>query len=297
MRRSTHSSPRLGLLLVGALLAAPAARAQEAAPAAAPVEEAITQCGGKPVGEGEGQLKPLGHGFYADGERVRRGCTLLVQPPLPGRSPQPFASDTFQPLGCGFVRHASGIYWGRALGESERLSTPEPAEVLSRLDLADAPTFGVDADCRPYDARFFFLNHTGKPPLPAFVGVPRGEGQGYEELGCGYVRLGGQVFFGAERVEGAPHAPSFVSVQGRLPYADCGEGFYGKDRTRVWWRRELVRGARARPFRVPHENNPGLRVGCVGARSFQGTQADKKPSPVCRAVKKKPERSVKKGKR
>ena len=110
MRRTTSSSSRLGLLLAGTLLAAPAARAQPSAPAA-PGEESITRCGDKLVGEGAGQLRPLGHGFYADGDRVRRGCTLLLQRPSRRRPPLPFVPSSFRPLGCGYVRYATSIYW------------------------------------------------------------------------------------------------------------------------------------------------------------------------------------------
>ena len=51
--------------------------------------------------------------------------------------------------------------------------------------------------------------------------------------------------------------PSFASVLGRLPYQECGAGMYGRDRSKVWWQHQLVRGAKARTFRVPKdENNP-----------------------------------------
>ena len=93
---------------------------------------------------------------------------------------------------------------------------------------------------------------------------------------------------GREGVRGVtwPAAPSFTSVQGRLPHTECGEGLYGKDRTRVWWRDELVRGANARVFRVPREDNPSFRVACAGRRSFQHDTVDKKPDPLCRGAKK-----------
>jgi hypothetical protein len=267
---------------------APASDAQAPAPAQAPFrEEEVTQCGDKQVGTGEGMLRPLGHGFYAEGNRVRRGCTLILQRTLKNRPPVPFAPDSFRPLGCGFFRYASSIYWGRPLASEDPAREPngQPAEVLTRLDLADAQTFEVDADCRPRDVHFLYLNHASRPELPAFVAVPRGDGQGYEELGCGFVRFEGRVFFGARSLEGV-HAPSFSSVLGRLPYLECGGAMYGRDRSKVWWQHLLVRGAKARSFRVPREENPDFRVACDGRRSFQQDAVDKKPHPLCKPAKK-----------
>src|SRR6218665_2419688 len=251
MGRTRHPSTWLGAplaFLLGGLLVSPSARAQADAPVASPatpvaVEAPVTQCGDKKVGPGKDELQPLGHGFYADGERVRRGCTPILQQPLKNRPPLPFAPESFKPLGCGFFRHATGIYWDKPLGEQDTVDEAEGgrADVLTRLDLVDAATFEVNADCQPRDARFLYLNHTAKPVLPPFVAVPRGEGQGYEELGCGFVRTEGRGFFGVQLVEGA-HAPSFVSVQVRLPYGECGEGLYGKDRPRGGWGREGARG-------------------------------------------------------
>lgn len=303
MGSTRYSSKRLRAplaCLLGAWLSGTAARAQDAdagteppaaapssapsalqPPAPPPVEE-VTHCGDKQVGSEAGQLQPLGQGFYADGGRVRRGCTLLLQRPVRNRPPVPFAPDSFRPIGCGFFRYATSVYWAQPLGEDDH--APEPggarADVLTRLDLADAQTFEVDADCRPRDARFFYLNHTAHPELPSFVAVPRGDGQGYEELGCGFVRYEGRIFFGTRLVEGA-HAPSFNAVLGRLPYAECGLGLYGRDRLKVWWRSEPVRGAKARTFRVPREENANFLVACDGKRSFQQGNPDKKPLPLC----------------
>jgi hypothetical protein len=305
MGSTKHPWQRYGAplaFLVGTLHVGAFARAQdEAPPAAAPaaegtgspqapapfVEESVTSCGDKQVGAGEGQLQPLGHGFYAEGTRVRRGCTLLLQRPLKDRPAVPFAPDSFKPLGCGFFRYATSIYWHKPLTAGDTQSEPggERGDVLTRVDLADAATFEVEGECRPRDARFFYLNNTDQPALPAFVAVPRDEGAGYEELGCGFVRYAGRIFFGARIVEGA-HAPSFTSVQGRLPYKECGEGLYGKDRTRVWWQHEALRGASAKVFRVPREENPGFRVACSGRRSFQLATVQKKPHPLCRGAKK-----------
>ncbi|MFY0562377.1 hypothetical protein ACN28E_00930 [Archangium lansingense] len=313
MGSTRHSSKRLGAplaFLLGALLSGSAARAQDAstpdphppepatqaatpAPAptspapAAPVEPEITHCGDTQVGTGEGMLRPLGQGFYADGRRVRRGCTLLLQRPLKNRPPVPFAPDSFRPIGCGFFRYATSIYWGRPLSEEDHVNEPtgQRADVLTRVDLADAETFEVDADCRPRDARFFYLNHTERPELPAFAGVPRGDGQGYEELGCGFVRYEGRIFFGARLVEGV-HAASFTPVLGRLPYMECGAGMYGKDKSKVWWQHVLLRGAKAKTFRVPKDENPEFRIACNGRRSFQLDAVDKKPNPLCRGAKK-----------
>ncbi|WNG42682.1 hypothetical protein F0U60_00180 [Archangium minus] len=311
MGSTRHSWKRLGAplaFLLGTLVTGTAARAQEAstpdtpaadgaskvqaAPAAAPVsapapEVEITHCGDKQVGTGEGQLRPLGHGFYADGNRVRRGCTLLLQRPLKNRPPVPFAPESFHPIGCGFFRYATSVYWAQSLSDEDHVSESDGqrADVLTRLDLADAGTFEVDADCRPRDARFLYLNHTSRPELPAFVAVPRGDGQGYEELGCGFVRYEGRVFFGTRSVEGV-HAPSFTSVLGRLPYLECGAGMYGKDRAKVWWQHQLVRGARAKMFRIPKDENPEYRVSCNGRRSFQLAMLDKKPNPLCLGAKK-----------
>jgi hypothetical protein len=313
MGSTRHPSKRLGAplaLLLGALVTGSAARAQDAstpdprpaataspaeaasaptAPAApaSPVEPEITHCGDTQVGTGEGMLRPLGQGFYADGRRVRRGCTLLLQRPLKNRPPVPFAPDSFRPIGCGYFRYATSVYWGRPLSDEDPVNEPsgQRADVLTRMDLADAETFEVDAECRPRDARFFYLKHTERPELPAFVAVPRGEGQGYEELGCGFVRYEGRVFFGTRLVEGV-HAPSFTPVLGRLPYLECGAGMYGKDRAKVWWQHQLLRGAKARTFRVPKEENPEFRVACNGRRSFQLASVDKKPNPLCRGAKK-----------
>jgi len=299
MGSTRHPSKRLGAplaLLLGALVSGSAARAQDAgtpdsgtpdageqlqAPAPAPAAEVdLTHCGDTPV-------RPLGHGFHAEGNRVRRGCTLLLQRPLKNRPPVTFTPDSFKPLGCGFFRYATSIYWDQPLGPEDHVDEPngQPADVLTRLDLADAQTFEVDTDCRPRDARFFYLNHTSRLELPSFVAVPRGDGQGFEELGCGFVRFEGRVFFGTRLVEGA-HAPSFSSVLGRLPYLECGAGMYGKDRSKVWWQHLPLRGAKARTFRVPREENPEFRVACDGRRSFQLTALEKKPHPLCRGAKK-----------
>ena len=317
MGSTRHACKRLGVplaLLWGTLGLGASARAQEPAPPPAsppaqdeapasdavappastgllappPVEEPdVTRCGDKQVGTGEGQLRPLGHGFYADGERVRRGCTLLMQRPLKFRPPLPFAPDSFRPLGCGFVRYATSIYWYKPLGDEPPVgeSTGQRADVLTRLDLADANSFEVDADCRPRDGRFFYLNHTDRPELPAFVAVPRGEGQGYDELGCGFVRFEGRIYFGVRPVEGA-HAPSFGAVLGRLPYFECGAGMYGKDRLKVWWQYQPLRGVKVRGFRVPKDNNPDFRVACEGKRSFQLASVERKPNPLCLPPKK-----------
>ncbi len=309
MGSTRHPSKRLGAplaLLLGTFVLGSAARAQEGSPpdsrapdgtrqvqatagqaaAASPVEPDITHCGDKQVGTGEGMLRPLGQGFYADANRVRRGCTLLLQRPLKNRPPVPFAPDSFRPLGCGFFRYATSIYWGRPLSDEDPVNEPDGqrADVLTRMDLADAETFEVDAECRPRDVRFLYLNHTARPELPAFVAVPRGDGQGYEELGCGFVRYEGRVFFGARLVEGV-HASSFTPVLGRLPYLECGAGMYGRDRARVWWQHQPLRGARARTFRVPKDENPEFRVACDGRRSFQLAAVDKKPHPLCRPKK------------
>ncbi|WP_309889567.1 hypothetical protein [Archangium sp.] len=48
----------------------------------------------------------------------------------------------------------------------------------------------------------------------------------------------------------------------------------------------LVRGAKARSFRVPKEDNPELRVACDGKRSFQQGTVDKKPNPLCKPARK-----------
>jgi hypothetical protein len=302
MRSTRHPRTPPGAplaLLLGAVLSGSAVLAQDtgpsqtpaSAPAQAPAafrEEEVTRCGDKQVGTGEGMLRPLGHGFYADGNRVRRGCTLILQRLLRNRPPVPFTPDSFEPLGCGFVRAASSIYWALPLAseDSSREPNGQPAEVLTRLDLADAQTFEVDADCRPRDARFFYLNHASRPEYPAFVAVPRGDGQGYEELGCGFVRFEGHVYFGARSVDGV-HAPSFSAVLGRIPYFECGGAMYGKDRAKVWWQHLLVRGAKARSFRVPkEEDNPGLVVACDGKRSFQREAVDKKPNPLCKPARK-----------
>jgi hypothetical protein len=290
--------------LLGTLVTGGAARAQDAStppppapeaasPAQAPLaaapaaETELTQCGATQVGTGEGQLRPLGHGFYADGKRVRRGCTLLLRRPVKNRAPEAFAPDAFRPLGCGFIRYAASVYWSQALSDEDHVSEPngQRADVLTRLDLADAETFEVDAECRPRDARFFYLNQAARSELPAFVAVPRGDGQGYEELGCGFVRYEGRVFFGTRLVEGA-HAPSFTSVLGRLPYVECGTGMYGKDKAKVWWQQELLRGAKAKTFRIPKDENPEFRVSCDGRRSFQLASLDKRPNLLCRAAKK-----------
>ncbi|HEY0096149.1 MAG TPA: hypothetical protein VGB96_17605, partial [Archangium sp.] len=309
-RRTRHPRTPPGAplaLLLGAVLSGSAVLAQEPGasetppPTSAPAsesgaqvqaqapfrEEEVTRCGDKQVGTGEGMLRPLGHGFYADGNRVRRGCTLILQRLLKNRPPVPFAPDSFRPLGCGFFRYASSIYWSLPLSSEDRSKEPngQPADVLTRLDLADAQTFEVDAECRPRDGRFFYLNHASRPELPAFVAVPRGDGRGYEELGCGFVRFEGRVFFGARSVEGV-HAPSFSSVLGRLPYLECGEAMYGKDRAKVWWQHLLVRGAKARTFRVPKDENPEFRVACDGKRSFRQDSVDKKPNPLCKPARK-----------
>ncbi|HEX8436759.1 hypothetical protein [Archangium sp.] len=254
--------------------------------AQAPVPD-ITQCGDKQVGTGEGMLRPLGQGFYADGTRVRRGCTLILQRPVKNRPPVPFVPDSFRPLGCGFFRYASSIYWAQPLSAEDSAKEPngQSADVLTRLDLADAQTFEVDADCRPRDARFFYLNNTRRPELPAFVAVPRGDGQGYEELGCGYVRYEGRVFFGARVVEGV-HTSSFTTVLGRLPYLECGAATYGKDRAKVWWQHLMVRGAKVKTFRIPQADNVDFRVACDGRRSFQQGSLEKKPNALCRPAKK-----------
>lgn len=276
----------------------PAAPAASATPAETPssfqpppaVEEPeISQCGDKTVGTEEGQLRPLGHGFYAEGNRVRRGCTLLMQRPLKLRPPVPFSADAFRPLGCGYIRYATSVYWYKPLGEEPAVgeANGQRADVLTRLDLADASSFEVDEDCRARDGRFFYLNHTDHPELPAFVAVPRGDGQGYDELGCGFVRYEGKVFFGVRQVEGA-HAPSFASVQGKVPDVDCGVGMYGKDRLKVWWQAQPIRGVKPKTFRVPKDDNPGARVACDGKRSFLLGVAEKKPNPVCAGTVKKP---------
>lgn len=269
-------------MLLGSLLSGSTARAQDAATA----DKAIPQCGEKQVGTGEDMLRPLGHGFFADGNRVRRGCTLLLQRPLRNRPPVAFAPDAFRPVGCGFFRYANSIYWSQPLSEEDHVNEPggQRADVLTRLDLADAQTFEVDADCRPRDARFFYLNHTSRPELPAFVAVPRGEALGFEELGCGFVRHEGRVFFGTRVIEGV-HVPSFASVLGRLPYLECGAGMYGRDRAKVWWQDQLLRGAKAKTFRVPKDENPEYRVACNGRRSFQLASLEKKPHPLCKAKK------------
>ncbi|HZH15122.1 MAG TPA: hypothetical protein VE057_12280 [Archangium sp.] len=312
MGSTRHRSKRLGTslaFLLGALVTGSAARAQDAStpppsapdsasqaaapaptptpPPVSPVEPEITHCGDTQVGTGEGMLRPLGQGFYAEGNRVRRGCTLLLQRPVKNRPPVPFAPDSFRPIGCGFFRYATSVYWGRPLSDDDHVNEPggQRADVLTRMDLADAETFEVDADCRPRDARFFYLNHTERPELPAFVAVPRGDGQGYEELGCGFVRYEGRVFFGARLVEGV-HPASFTPVLGRLPYLECGAGMYGKDKSKVWWQHQLLRGAKARTFRIPKEENPEFRVACNGRRSFQLASVDKKPHPLCRGPKK-----------
>lgn len=287
MGSTRHSSTWLGAplaLLLGALLSGSVAHARDEAPRIADAD--ITRCGDKQVGAGEGMLRPLGHGFFAEGDRVRRGCTLLLQRPLKNRPPVTFAPDSFHPLGCGFFRYANSIYWGQPLGEEEPVDEPggQRAEVLTRVDLADARTFELDAECRPRDARFFYLNHTARPELPAFVAVPRGEAPGFEELGCGFVRYEGRVFFGSRVVEGV-HVPSFASVLGRLSYQECGAGMYGRDRSRVWWRSQVIRGAKARTFRVPRDENPEFRIACDGRRSFQLASLEKRPHPLCRAKK------------
>lgn len=294
-------------VLVGTLHGASFARPQgeapppaESAPPPAPpslpgpapvVEENVTHCGDKQVGTAEGQLHPLGHGFYAEGNRVRRGCTLLAQRPLRERPPVPFSPESFKPLGCGFVRQGTSLYWHQPVtpADTQAELAGERVDVLSRLDLADAATFEVGEECRPHDARFLYLQLTDQPSLPAFVAVPRDEGAGYEELGCGFVRYSGRVFFGTRVVEGA-HAPSFTSVQGRLPLEECGEGLYGKDQSRVWWQHEPLRAANAKVFRVPREENPGYRVACSGRRSFQLATVEKTPHALCRGAVKKPAR-------
>jgi hypothetical protein len=305
MRSTKYPERRFGFslaFLLGTLVTGGVARAQDASPAPAPEaaapapvptaaapapETEVTQCGNTPVGTGEGQLRPLGHGFYAEGKRVRRGCTLLLRRPVKNRAPEAFAPDSFRPLGCGFIRYGASVYWSQALGEDDHVNEPngQRADVLTKLDLADAGSFEVDADCQPRDARFFYLNHAARPELPAFVAVPRGDAQGYEELGCGFVRYEGRVFFGARLVEGA-HAPSFASVLGRLPYVECGSGMYGKDKARVWWQHEPLRGAKAKTFRIPKDDNPEFRVSCDGRRSFQFAALDKRPNLLCRAAKK-----------
>lgn len=309
MRSTRYPERRFGVslaFLLGTLVTGGAARAQDASSPPPPAPEAprpaqapeqtraapapeteVTQCGDTLVGTGEGQLRPLGHGFYAEGKRVRRGCTLLLQRPVRNRAPMAFAPDSFRPLGCGFFRYSASVYWALPLSDEDPVNEPngQRADVLTRLDLADAETFEVDAECRPRDARFFYLNHAARSELPAFVAVPRGDGQGYEELGCGFVRYEGRVFFGTRLVEGA-HAPSFTSVLGRLPYLECGAGMYGKDKARVWWQHEPLRGAKAKTFRVPKDENPEFRVSCDGRRSFQLAALDKKPNLLCRAAKK-----------
>ena len=254
----------------------------------------ISQCGDKQVGTGEGQLRPLGHGFYADGNRVRRGCTLLMQRPLKLRPPLPFSADAFRPLGCGFIRYATSVYWYKPLSEEPPVgeSNGQRADVLTRLDLADASSFEVDDDCRARDGRFFYLNHTDHPELPAFVAVPRGDGQGYDELGCGFVRFEGKVFFGVRQVDGA-NVPSFASVLGKLPEVECGAGMYGRDKLKVWWQSQPLRGVKPRTFRVPKEDNPGFKVACDGKRSFLLGVAEKKPNPLCAGPVKKPARGAK----
>ena len=73
---------------------------------------------------------------------------------------------------------------------------------------------------------------------------------------------------------------------GRLPYLECGAGMYGKDKAKVWWQQQLLRGAKAKTFRVPKDENPEFRVSCDGRRSFQLAAVDKKPHALCLGAKK-----------
>ncbi len=54
----------------------------------------------------------------------------------------------------------------------------------------------------------------------------------------------------------------------------------------MWWQHLLVRGAKARTFRVPKEENPEFRVACDGKRSFRQDSVDKKPNPLCKPARK-----------
>jgi hypothetical protein len=211
--------------------------------------------------------RPLGKGFFADGDKVRLGSTLQLKRRVGFARPENFQINSFAPLGCGFVRDSTGVYMFNPDNDSETevnelREESYRVDVWGRVDIVDSSSFQVAkqsvAGCEARDKDFLYRTrgYSGGGGVGVIVEgnsgpaieIVRPIGAGiYERLECGFVKTHGGIFWAERRVD-ADEAT--FRVLHKEAGRGCGYGFYAKDKARVFYRERIIKGADPLTFTV-----------------------------------------------
>lgn len=207
-------------------------------------------------------FESIGSGFFRDKNNVRWGGVLQLKRLTRTAKPQSFDAYSFEVLPCGFARDKTGVYaytsGGDDLAEHNEFHKYDyRIDVLVPVDIVDAPTFEVTekpGGCEAKDKDFIYWTTsaswvTGIMTEPHFVRIAKAHGsEGYEELGCDFVRTNRGVFWNDQLVRGAD--PASFQVLVKKSGQECGYGFYAKDDSHVFYQSRLIQDADPNTFQV-----------------------------------------------
>ncbi len=204
-----------------------------------------------------------GESFYLDKESVRWGLRVQVRATGKSEILENFDTDTFEPLGAGYVRDKTGIYYySTKQATSHLIETGDEieyhqADINAKVDIADPATFQITSlnrtECAAQDKNFLYriraIRYRSGVRSPndgaiEIIGVLKDEF--FEDMGARYYKTSRGIFFSERQILEADHE-SFenISVEWNkhtYPYA--------KDKEHVYYMSRIVNGADPETFRI-----------------------------------------------
>jgi hypothetical protein len=205
--------------------------------------------------------------YYVDHSTVRHGHCLQVKVAPGGQGPKNFDAESFDPLGGGFVRDKTGVYYftaGTYDNFQEQLVEQLPYTKYKRLiflhrpvEIVDPETFHItklsNVKCEAEDKNFVYeIRHytyggaTKKSPDGVLEIVGAINGDGFRDLGCRYYQTNTGLFFSERRLAGADkNSFEVIAVTyNRYCYP------YARDKNHVYFMSKVLKDADPSTFQV-----------------------------------------------
>jgi len=199
--------------------------------------------------------------FYVDKNAVRWGEVRQVKFPRLGQPPENFDAETFAPLGAGFSRDKTGVYYHINIGGGSEKNYYQRYQQSvggnQRADIVDAETFRIIEfsrnRCRAADKNFLYHAKTccrrgvGRIEERGTLQIIKALGaEPFEDLGCDYYKTRRGVFYRDLQIYQAD-AETFQV----LPVAERGYCLpYAKDKNYVYYEFQLMKDADPVSFQV-----------------------------------------------
>lgn len=204
-------------------------------------------CGQRLDNADRGSFSAVDSSYSKDKNGIRWGCALQQKIGGPFKNPVHFDPDSFKPVGCGFVKDASGVYVHNLdsydISEYNAYSKYRTRiDVMKRVDIADPETFelvpeskGKGSTCFSRDKNYEYRSNyqgNGMGAEPNIEIIHDLSNAGHVDLGCDFYRTPAGVFYHETRVENADpdsfHA--FVLQDG----SSCEYSHYAGDKSHVY---------------------------------------------------------------